>query len=82
MTDRKCIFWYLVSVSCCMLEFEGQSFLVSIMSDGKGVSLGIMLTPFFYQFVCYRFCVMLLLYGGSLMVVFSFYSKVPTSFPK
>ena len=40
MTDLKWIFLYLVSVSCCMLVFGGQSFLVRIISGGKGVSLG------------------------------------------
>ena len=29
-----------------MLGFVGKFFLVRVMSDGKGVSLGIMLTPF------------------------------------
>ena len=61
MTDLKWMLLYLLSVSCCMSWVAGESFLVRIMSGGRGVSLGKMSTPFFDQFVGYGFGIELLI---------------------
>ena len=46
ITDLKCMPLYLVSVSCCMADVVGQSFLVSVISGCNGVFLGKISVPF------------------------------------
>ena len=51
MTDLKCMLGYLLFTSSCISTVVGQSFLVSVKSVGSGVFLGVMTTPFLFNFV-------------------------------